>query len=83
VQRGLSAARLVSDSSSRKEKGCLGRKLSMTVAESSLARGAKQKVSATRFRWSASMRLYALACLRENAYTSWFGARAPRRKGCS
>jgi hypothetical protein len=29
------------------------------------------------------MRLYALACLRANAYTSWFGARAPRRKGCS
>jgi hypothetical protein len=92
VEWGSSAARLVGDSTSRdstrvlvhlgihlgKEKGCLGRRLGTTVTESSLARGAKQKVSATRFGWSASMRLYALACLRAIASTGWFGARAPR-----
>jgi hypothetical protein len=66
-----------------KEKGLLGRKLGTTVLESSMARGAKQKVSAMRLGSSASMRLYALACLRANAYTGWPGARAPRRKGCS
>jgi hypothetical protein len=55
----------------------------MTVTESSLAPGAKQKVSATRLGWSASMRLYALASLRAKAYTSGSGACAPRRKGCS
>jgi hypothetical protein len=43
----------------------------------------KEKVSVTRLGWPASVRLYALACLRANAYTSWSGARAPRRKGCS
>jgi hypothetical protein len=40
------------------------------VTESSLAPGAKQKVSAMRLGWPAPVRLYALACLRANAYTS-------------
>jgi hypothetical protein len=32
----------------------------------------------TRFGWSASMRLYALACQRAITSTGLFGARAPR-----
>jgi hypothetical protein len=46
------------------------------VTESGLAREAKQKVSAMRLGWSAPVRLYALTCLRANAYTGWSGARA-------